>query len=172
MDSIKHALRPRGAHARALAALAVAALSVAAVASASTQPFAGTYEGVAKGTKDHNKGQGCFVEKPTVFGKRVKPANGDGTICNNEIIAPSLGPVKGVKKGCNAKPASLNSGGFPIRQAGFHYKGKAKIGPHGKSLKVDFQGHWITRYKVKGTTKISGGGCTSNVNWTMSTPAP
>jgi hypothetical protein len=137
-----------------------------AIAVADVQPLAGTYRASANGKSLPNKGEGCFIEKPTVFGKRVKPAEGNGTICDKQIIAPSLGPVDGVKKGCNKKPAVLNSGGFPIQQAGFHYKGKAPIGPHGKKLTVDFHGVWKTRTKVTGTTKISGGGCQSTVKWT------
>src|SRR4029077_9774566 len=101
------------------------------------------------------RGGASSEEKPPVFAKRVKPVKGEGTICNNEIIAPSRGPVDGVKKWCNAKPAVLNSGGFPISQQSFHYKGKAKIGKHGKNVTVDFQGEWKSRTHVVGTTKIS-----------------
>ena len=148
-------------------ATAAGALVAAATAIASTQPLAGPYAGTVNGTGAHNKGEGCFQEKPTVFGKRVKPVQGQGTICNNQIIAPSRGPVDGPKKYCNKKPAILNSGGFPISQQSFHYKGKAAIGKGGKKLTVDFQGQWKSRTHVVGTTKISGGGCKSTVKWTM-----
>ncbi len=150
----------------------VAALAGATIAAGDVQPLAGAYQGTVKGTSTHNAGEGCFQEKPTVFGKRVKPASGDGTICHKQIIAPSIGPVKGPRKGCNAKPAVLNSGGFPIQKAAFHYKGKAKIGPHGKSLNVEFKGKWVTRTKVAGTTTIKGKGCKSTSKWTMKTPPP
>jgi hypothetical protein len=124
------------------------------------------------GTAPHNRGAGCFEQKPTVFGKRVKPADDRRTPCRDQIIAPSLGPVIGVKKGCNPKPAVLDTGGFPIREARFHYIGNAGIGPHGRGLTVDFRGRWVTRTKVVGRTRISGGGCTSKARWTMTTPPP
>jgi hypothetical protein len=143
-----------------------------AAAAARPQPLAGIYHGTASGTGPHNRGAGCFLQKPTVFGKRVKPANDHGTRCRHQIIAPSLGPVMGARKGCNSKPAVLDTGGFPIQKARFHYKGMARIGRHGRALTVDFRGRWVTRTKVVGATGISGAGCSSTARWTMTTPSP
>jgi hypothetical protein len=151
------------------AAATVAALAVAATAIGRAQPLAGIYRGTADGTSSHNAGEGCFTQKPTVLGKRVKPASGHGTICQDQIIAPSLGPVVGARRGCNQHPAALGTGGFPIRKAGFHYKGRAPIGRHGKALQVDFRGKWVTRTRVVGSTEIKGTGCKSDIAWTMST---
>jgi hypothetical protein len=152
-------------------ALLLVAPPAATVAAGRVLPMAGTYRGTVKRAAPHNRGAGCFAAKPTVFGKRVKPADGDGTRCRDEIIAPSLGPIVGVKKGCTAKPAVLDTGGFPIQRAAFHYTGAARIGPHGRSLTVDFRGRWVTRTKVVGTTRVSGGGCVSEASWAMATPA-
>src|SRR3954451_15361563 len=151
----------------ALAIATVAAvLGGTAIAAADVQPLARTYRGTANGTALPNKGEGCWIENPTVFGKSVHPADGNGTICQNQIIAPSRGPVDGVKKWCNAKPAVLSTDHLPIRQASFHFNGKLPIGKHGKKVTVDFKGTWKSRTKVTGTTKISGGGCKSTVKWT------
>jgi len=150
----------------------VGALVGATVAVARPQPLAGIYHGTANGTGSHNRGAGCFQQKPTVFGKRVKPANDHGTRCRDQIIAPSVGPVIDARKGCNAKPAVLDTGGFPIQKAGFHYKGRARIGRHGRALTVDFRGRWVARTRVVGTTQISGAGCSSTARWTMTTPSP
>jgi hypothetical protein len=156
----------------AVAAGLLAALLGAVLAAARPQPLAGIYHGAASGTGRHNRGAGCFLQKPTVFGKRVKPASDHGTRCRHQIIAPSLGPVMGARKGCNPKPAVLDTGGFPIQKARFHYKGRARIGRHGRALTVDFRGRWVTRTKVVGTTRISGAGCSSTASWTMTTPSP
>jgi hypothetical protein len=139
----------------------------AVLADGRPQPEAGIYRGTVNGTGPDNRGAGCFEQKPTVFGKRVKPADDHGTRCRDQIIAPSLGPVVGARKGCNRHPAVLESSGFPIQSARFQYKGRARIGRHLRSLAIDFRGRWVARTKVVGTTSISGGGCTSRVKWTM-----
>jgi hypothetical protein len=154
------------------AAATVAALAVAAVASGSANPLAGTYRGTVDGASIPSPGEGCFTQKPTVYGKRVKPASGGGTICENEIIAPSLGPLVGASRGCNREPAILDTGGFPVQKAGFDYRGHAPIGPHGRELAVEFRGTWVSRTRIIGTTTISGGRCESKVRWTMVMSAP
>jgi hypothetical protein len=154
-----------------LAAIALAATSAAALVA----PLAGIYHGTVTGTKTHhghNPGRGWFEEKPTVFGKRVKPACDHVTICKKAIIAPSIRPKKGVGRGCNAKPATLESGGFPIQRAQFHHTERAPIGRDGRRLKIHFEGKWVRRAKVKGFTRIKGGGCDSGkMRWTMTTSA-
>ena len=162
--------KPVRATVSALGAALLTALAGIAYADGRPQAAAGTYEGTPNGTGSPNRGAGCFEQKPTVFGKRVKPADDKRTPCRDQIIAPSLGPLVGARKGCNREPAALDAGGFPIHEARFHYKGRARIGPHHRSLVVDFRGRWVTRTKVVGATRISGGGCASLVKWTMSTP--
>jgi len=150
-------------------------LGVAALAGAIVQPQAGTYQGTVDRTATaggHNAGEGWFEEKPNVFGKRVIPARSAG---HDQIIAPSIGPVDGVKAGCTRRPAALEKSSIPIQQAGFSYSGKAPIGPHGKNLKVQFKGTWVGpgRTTVKGFTRISGNGCDSGKqHWTMTSPPP
>ena len=164
---------------RRVAAIAAATASItlllAAVAPAMVAPLAGIYHGTVAGTKTqdgHNPGRGWFEEKPTVFGKRVKPACDHITICKDAIIAPSIRPAKGIGRGCNAKPAKLESGGFPIQRAQFHHTERAPIGYHGRRLKIHFEGEWVKRTKVEGFTRIKGGGCDSGkMRWTMTTSA-
>lgn len=145
------------------------------MALAAVQPLAGTYQGTVNGTPTsggHNAGEGWFDEKPGVFGKKVVPATEAG---KDQIIAPSTGPVDGVKSGCNKKPAALKKKSIPIQQSSFAYAGKAPIGPHGKDLKVRFEGTWVGpgRTTVKGFTRIRGNGCDSGKkHWTMTSPPP
>ena len=138
-------------------------------------PLAGIYHGSVDGTDarhGHNPGAGWFEEKPTVFGKRVKPACHPGAFCKKAIIAPSLGPAVGAGRGCTSKPARLQSGGFPIQRAQFHHTERAPIGPHRRRLKIHFEGHWVKRTKVEGFTRIQGGGCDSGpMTWKMTTNA-
>jgi hypothetical protein len=159
------------------AAAALASLALAAGVAALVSPLAGVYQGTVKGTRadhGHNAGQGWFEQKPTVFGKRVKPACDLPLVCKKAIIAPSLGPVAGRRRGCTAKPAKLKSGGFPIQRARFHHTERAPIGRHGRRLKVHFEGKWVTRTRVEGFTRIKGRRCdTGRMRWTMtSLPAP
>jgi hypothetical protein len=156
--------------------IAFLSLGLAGIAFAIVQPQAGTYQGTVNGTptdsEGRNAGEGWFDEKPTTFGKKVVPAASEGF---EDIIAPSTGPVDGVKKGCNKKPAALDKPGLPIQQAAFSYSGKLPIGPHGKRLRVKFQGAWVPpgRTTVKGFTRIRGNGCDSGKkHWTMTSPPP
>jgi hypothetical protein len=158
------------------AAAAVASLALTPGAGALVSPLAGIYQGTVNGTKTrhgHNAGEGWFEQKPTVFGKRVKPACHRPLVCKQAIIAPSLGPVVGRHRGCTTKPAKLESGGFPIQKASFHHTERAPIGPHGRRLKVHFEGRWVERTTVEGFTRIKGGGCDSGrMRWTMNSPPP
>ena len=159
----------------AMIAAAVALLGLGAFAAARISPRAGVYHGTVAGTRTHhgrNAGQGWFEEKPTVFGKRVKPAcDPRGGVCRQAIIAPSLGPVVGARRGCTAKPAKLVAGGFPIQRAQFHHTERAPLGRHGRRLRVHFEGRWVKRTKVEGFTRIRGGGCdTGRMRWTMTSP--
>jgi hypothetical protein len=152
---------------RPLISLAVAAVSAALVA-----PLAGIYHGQVDGAGAHDRGEGWFMEKPTVFGKRVKPACHPDAFCKKAIIAPSILPAKGVGRGCNAEPARLGSGGFRIQMAQFHHTELAPIGPHGRRMRIHFEGRWLKRREVEGYTRIKGGGCDSGrMTWTMRTPA-
>jgi hypothetical protein len=148
-------------------------LAVVAVSAALAAPLAGIYHGDVNGTgSHHNRGEGWFMEKPTVFGKRVKPACHPGAFCKKAIIAPSILPSKGAGRGCNAEPAKLTSGGFRIQKSQFHHTERAPIGPHGRRMKIHFEGTWVKRREVKGFTQIKGGGCDSGkMSWTMRTPA-
>jgi hypothetical protein len=160
--------------AAAIAALA-AALAIGDLADALVSPKAGIYQGTVRGTAvrgGHNAGEGWFEQKPTVFGKRVKPAC-EGSVCRRAIIAPSLGPVAGRAHGCTTRPAKLVSGGFPIQMARFHHTERAPLGRHGALVRVHFEGRWVARTRVVGFTRIRGRGCDSGrMRWTMTSPPP
>ena len=119
-----------------------AVLGGVAIAAADVQPLAGTYRASANGTALPNKGEGCFVEKPTVFGKRVKGATGHGTICDGNIIGSGndrttpriVLDILGVDPKLDPEPLLFKSIGEGSRQINY---GKVYSGLY------EFEGHVV-----------------------------
>lgn len=160
---------------RFLVILAVGSVSLCLAAPAwAAAPANGVYQGIVNGTPNtggHNEGEGFLRVKTTASGKKIVPpgafACGSSTCQDDHITAPSYGFK------CNQLNVNLVTKSIPVVAGAFDYTGVAPIGPSGANRHVHFKGSWVSGKRVKGFTRITGGGCDSGkLLWTMNTPPP
>jgi len=152
-----------------LALLTVAAvLAVAPPALGATAK--GVYHGPGPGLEKNqctgNEGEGFFRLKKTDAGKLKLVKPGSFTFCGGPATWTTITAPSNFK--CNQYNANLPVKSVPVKDEAFDWSGKAPIGPNGADRHLRFKGHWVEKNKVKGYTRIRGGGCDSGkLHWTM-----